>query len=413
MIGAVSTRDPESPWSNRTFVLLFGAHVSSLVGSAVGSIALGLLAKELVGADVTEVTGIALTIRIAVLVFCAPLAGRVSEMFGRKVTMVAADLLRVLVVLGFFFVDHVWQIYVLAVFLNLGAALFTPIYKAVIPGVTGEKAYPKALAAGTVAYDLSHIVGPVAAGFLITGIGFRGNFIVDAATFLLSALLIMPLRFADPKKEDSSEKKPKSDLLFGIRRMVTVPQLRHSLLLALRVSIVGALALVATVGYVTVELGLPNSAYAWVMAALGVGSMIGVTFYAYSPKPVQLVLEKLTLPALAASLLIPALLPGVWELAIAWVLSGAGQGIYNNLSNRIMAANSSEEDRPHIYAAHFSLSHLGWGLTYPAAGFFTSWFGFQTTVWIFLGLLGVTLLGQIRPFSVKVTRSILRFWSDE
>ena len=182
-----------SPWSNRTFVTLFGAHVTSLVGSAVGSIALGLLAKELVGGNVTEVVGISLTIRIAVLVLVAPLAGRVADLFGRKATMIAADLMRVFVVAAFFFVDHVWQIYALAVLLNLGAALYTPIYKSLIPGVTGETAYPKALAAGTVAYDLSQIFGPVIAGTLIYHFGFRDNFLINAATFLLSAALVFPL----------------------------------------------------------------------------------------------------------------------------------------------------------------------------------------------------------------------------
>jgi NRE family putative nickel resistance protein-like MFS transporter len=382
-----------SPWSNRTFATLFSAHVVSLVGSAIGSIALGLLARELVGADVTEVVGISLTIRIIILVFCAPLSGRVADIFGRKATLIAADLLRVAVVIGFFFVTAVWQIYVLAVFLNLGAALFTPIYKSIIPGITGEKAYPKALAAGTVAYDLSQIFGPALAALLIANFGFRGNFLIDAATFLLSAIMIFPLSLSRAKLGDTrGEKKPKPDLLFGIRRMISQPSLRHSLILALRVSIVGALTLVATIGYVTVELGLDDSMYAWAMVALGVGSMLGVTAYAYLPERLQKVLERGTFPALAASLIIAATLPGILWLAVAWIISGAGQGIYNNLSNRLLAANSDEEERSHLYSAHFSLSHVGWGLTYPATGFLASNFGFQTTCWIFLGLLILTLL---------------------
>ena len=383
-----------SPWSNGTFVALFSAHVVSLVGTAVGSIALGLLAKELVGADVTKVVGITLTIRIIVLVFCAPLSGRVAEVFGRKATLIAADILRVAVVIGFFFVTAIWQIYALAVLLNLGAAMFTPIYKSMIPGITGERAYPKALAAGTIAYDLSQIFGPAIAALLIMNFGFRGNFLIDAATFFVSALMLCPLSLTS-KPVASDGAKPKSDLLFGIRRMLSVPALRHSLLLALRVSIVGALALVATVGYVTQELSLDDDAYAWAMTALGIGSMLGVTAYAYVPDRIQRIIERLTFPALAASLVIAASLPGLWWLALAWIISGAGQGVYNNLSNRLLAANSNESERPHIYAAHFSLSHVGWGLTYPAAGFLAaSKLGFQNTCWVFLGLLVMTLLVQ-------------------
>ena len=312
-----------SPWTNRTFVALFGAHVTSLIGSAIGSIALGLLAKELVDAKVTEVLGITMTIRIAILVFVAPLAGRVADLLGRKATLIITDLVRVLVLGAFFFVTEVWQIYVLAVLMNLGAALFTPVYKAIIPGVTGEEAYPKALAAGTIAYDLSQIFGPAMAAFLLQLVDFRGIFLIDAATFVISVMLIMPLSLT-LRSGTTSEKKPPSHLLFGIRRMLSVPELRHSLLLALRVSIVGALALVATIGYVTVELGLSSSLYAWAMAALGIGSMLGVTAYAYLPSPLQARMEQLALPMLVASLILAATVQTYWALVIAWVLSGAG-----------------------------------------------------------------------------------------
>jgi histidinol dehydrogenase len=43
---------------------------------------------------------------------------------------------------GFFFADSVWQIYALAVVLNFGSAIFTPIYRTVIPGVVSEEQYP-------------------------------------------------------------------------------------------------------------------------------------------------------------------------------------------------------------------------------------------------------------------------------
>ena len=342
----------------------------------------------------TEVLGVTMTIRIIVLVFVAPLAGRVADVIGRKATLIATDILRVFVVAAFIFVTEVWQIYALAVLLNLGSALFTPIYKAVIPGVTGETAYPKALAAGTIAYDLSQICGPALAALLINLVSIDGSFLVNAVTFLISAALIMPLSLSH-LGEKTAQKKNSSDLLFGMRRMLAVPELRHSLLLALRVSIVGALALVSTIGYVTVELGLEKSMYAWAMAALGVGSMLGVTVYAYLPENQQSLVERLALPMLIASLVLAAMVREYWALIVAWILSGAGQGIHSNLSNRLLAANSSEDERPHIYAAHFSLSHIGWGLTYPIAGFLPTAFGdfdFETTCWIFLGLLALTLL---------------------
>ena len=122
-------------WANGIFQKLYWAHVISLLGSGVSSVALGLLAHVLVGASASAVLGYTLTIRIAVIVLVSPWAGHIAERFGARALMIWSDLFRVGVVAAFFFVDAVWQIYVLAFFLHLGSALFTPIYKAVIPGV--------------------------------------------------------------------------------------------------------------------------------------------------------------------------------------------------------------------------------------------------------------------------------------
>lgn len=139
-----------SLWANTAFRRLYAAHTTSLIGSGLGGVALGLLAHELVGGSAPAVLGVVLAIRIAVIVFLSPWAGMLALRFGTKRSLIACDVLRVAVVPGFLFAENVWQIYALALFLNAGSALFTPIYKAAIPGVVGAKDYPRALAWGTV-----------------------------------------------------------------------------------------------------------------------------------------------------------------------------------------------------------------------------------------------------------------------
>ncbi len=109
------------------------------------------------GASASAVLGVTLAIRIVVIVFCSPWAGQIAERFGARAVMIGSDLVQAGVVAGFFFATSVWQIYALAVALNLGAALFTPVYKAVIPGVVSEKQYPRALAFGAIAYDIAGV----------------------------------------------------------------------------------------------------------------------------------------------------------------------------------------------------------------------------------------------------------------
>src|SRR5215210_5898620 len=167
-----------SLWRHGVFQKLFWAHVVSLVGSGLSSVALALLAHQLVGASAAAVLGVTLAIRIVVIVFFSPWAGQIAERCGARVIMIGSDVLRAGVVIGFFFATSVWQIYALAVALNFGAAVFTPVYKAVIPGVVSEKQYPRALALGAIAYDTANILGPSLAGLVIAMVGLDRKSVV-------------------------------------------------------------------------------------------------------------------------------------------------------------------------------------------------------------------------------------------
>ena len=246
---------------NRVFRRLFLAHTASLLGSALTMAALPLLAEELMGKGKGAwAFGIALAIRIAVFVFVAPLAGTISARVGRRPLLIATDIFRAAVVAGFFFASELWHIYLLAFLLNLGSALFTPVYKSVIPGVVGDRLYPRALALGSMAYKISDVIGPMLAAAVILAFDFRGNFLLDIATFAGSALLLMSLSFPGATTRGAETQK-RADVFFGMRQMLARPGLRRSLALSLCESVVGSLVIISTASYVIGELNLPESMY--------------------------------------------------------------------------------------------------------------------------------------------------------
>src|SRR5690606_29268431 len=214
-------------WRNRRFMRLFWAHAISLFGASLTAVALGLLAHDLVGANVSEVLGVTLTIRIAVVVLLAPFAGALAGWAGAKPTLLAADLFRAAIVLGFFLAETVWQIYLLAFLLNIASAIFTPVYKATIPNVVDPRQYPRALSFGTVAYDLANIAGPACSGFLIYWFGYRGNFIAHSVAFLISAVLILFIRF--PARATLRPAGRSAERLPGVKAIFQRPPLLHAL----------------------------------------------------------------------------------------------------------------------------------------------------------------------------------------
>ena len=163
--------------------------------------------------------------------------------------------------------------------------------------------------------------------------------------------------------------------------------LRESLLLALQVSVAGAFVLVATVDFVKNDLALPDRFYAWAMAIYGVGSVCGAIAYSRGGTAFRNGLVTFGAPAMISVLALVGYFQSFPILLVAWAVIGAVQSLLGIRGSELLAANSNKEERAHIYAAHFALSHAGWRLTYPLAGVLTSRLGFAQADWIFAGLV--------------------------
>ena len=95
--------------NNRTYRHLFTAQVIALVGTGLMTVALGLLAYELAGADAGAVLGTALAIKMLAYAGVAPVAQAFADRLPRRSLLVALDLVRAAVALCLPFVTAVWQ----------------------------------------------------------------------------------------------------------------------------------------------------------------------------------------------------------------------------------------------------------------------------------------------------------------
>ena len=134
--------------ANRTYRHLFLAQVIALVGTGLATVALGLLAYQLAGADAGTVLGTAFAIKMVAYVGVAPVATALADRFPRRTMLVCLDLVRAAVALLLPFVSQAWQVYVLIFVLQAASAAFTPTFQATIPDVLpDEKNTPRRLLA--------------------------------------------------------------------------------------------------------------------------------------------------------------------------------------------------------------------------------------------------------------------------
>src|SRR5215210_4905822 len=272
-----SSTAPLPLWRNRAYKLLFGAQIVSLLGSGVTTVGLALFAYQFTGgSSATAVIGNALMLRIlAFLLFSQP-AGVIADRISRKKILIAADLARFGLLALFPFITTVWQIYALIFAINAVTAFFTPTFEASIPEVVGNEQYVQALSFSRVAVDIEAVAAPAVAGLLVALLGVRWVFWFDAFTYLVSALLVAVVTIPHAAKETTplSWRNFLNEITHGTRVLLREPSLRQALTLSFAEATAGAAAIVATVAYVRDVLGRGETAFAFVMAGLGLGSSL-------------------------------------------------------------------------------------------------------------------------------------------
>lgn len=375
--------------SDRTYRHLFFAQAIALVGTGLATVALGLLAYDLAGADAGQVLGTALAIKMIAYVVVSPLAAALLARFPRRPVLVTFDVLRLLVALALPWVDAVWQVYVLIFMLQASSAAFTPTFQATIPDVLPkEEDYTRALSLSRLAYDLESLLSPILAAALLTVVASSTLFFGTAVGFLASALLVVSVRL--PAKHAVSATASFGDRLSrGTRIYLATPRLRGLLALSLVAAAAGAMVIVNTVVIVRGTLDRGDSAVAAALAAYGAGSM---TFALLMPKLLKRWSDRavmlfgacvVTLCLVGLALVWSQLLTSAaaWPLLlVVWAMMGTGYAALVTPSGRLLRSSSNDADRPAVFAAQFSLSHACWLLTYPLVGWIGAAVGLQAAV---------------------------------
>ncbi|SVC39385.1 uncharacterized protein METZ01_LOCUS292239, partial [marine metagenome] len=359
----------QSPLKNSEFRKLFTAQVIALVGTGLTTVALTLLAYDLVGGNAGIVLGTALAFKMTAYVVFAPIVGGLAHRLPRKPLLIALDIVRAAIVLAMPFVTAVWQIYVLIFLLNLFSAGFKPVFQATIPDLLpDEQQYTRALSFSRLAYDLENLLSPTFAGLALLVFSYDALFQANSIAFLVSAVLIFGTVLPATQRVDRLGG-VWGEISFGVRSYMRTPRLRALLILYLGVAGASAMVIVNTVVYVREYLGGSEADTALAFAAAGGGSMIAALLLPkildrIPDRPVMLAGGMLMGFGLLAIYLRPVF---AWILPI-WCLIGMGWSLVQTPAGRVVNRSSSAADRPAYFSAQFALSHGCWLLAYPIAG---------------------------------------------
>lgn len=246
-----------------------------------------------------DITGDALTIGILGLLQFVPavllvvVSGDLADRFDRRHVTAVMMIGRIACALGFFAYSRnigdvadgsdaaVWPLYLLTVAFGTFDAIAIPSRRSIAPLVVERRLLPKLVSSSAVTMVFATIVGPVAAGFLLS-VGADVAYLVVVVLFAASIPPLLRVTYAiEPTRlTDRPSLKLALDGLKFIRRSPIV--LSAITLDMIAVLFGGAVALIPVIA--EERLGVGDVAYGWLRAAPGIGA--GLMGVALAVRPV-------------------------------------------------------------------------------------------------------------------------------
>ena len=190
---------------NKNFIIIVIGQIISLFGNAIQRFSMSLYLLEFTGS--TAVFARILAISTIPYIIFAPIAGRLSDNINRKKIMVYLDLICSVVIGIYAFIllkgyDHELIVGTVMFILSICATLYGPAVTSSIPQIVEEEKLTSANGVINQVGSIVNFVGPILAGLVYGLLGIKAIVIVNAVSFLVSAIMEMFLDIPDVIKEN-------------------------------------------------------------------------------------------------------------------------------------------------------------------------------------------------------------------
>lgn len=184
------------PLHHRSFALLWVGQLLSVLGDMVVVVALAWLVYDLTSSPIAMSWVVVLTnLPMLALMLIGGVAG---DMLPRQRIMLVTDLLRgflmlavaVLIVLGRL---QLWHLLIEAVLFGVALAFFRPAYWSLLPQLVPKEELSAANSLILGSLSIANFTGPLVGVTLVGTVGYAGAFILDAASFGVSALCLLAI----------------------------------------------------------------------------------------------------------------------------------------------------------------------------------------------------------------------------
>ena len=193
--------------NNRNFRFLWFGQIVSLLGDWFNLVASAALVGLLTQSGLA--VGSLFVVRMLAPFVVSPITGVVADRYNRKYILIAADLVRAMVVLGFLLVrdaGDVWLLYTLTAVQLALSGFFYPARTSILPELAGERELGAMNALSSATWSVMLALGAALGGLVAGAWGIYPAFALDTLTFLLSAALLAQIRMPAKLASAAAEK---------------------------------------------------------------------------------------------------------------------------------------------------------------------------------------------------------------
>ncbi|MGI9103950.1 MAG: MFS transporter [Terriglobales bacterium] len=359
---------------NRNFRRLWLAQIVSELGDWFYTVTIYTLLLQFTGK--AQSIGLALVLQVLPQTLVGPSAGVVNDRARRKRVMITADIARAGIVLSMLLVrsrSTVALVYPLLVMETIMAAFFEPARNSAIPNITKREDVIVANTLSSMTWSFDLAIGATVGGIVAVFLGREAVFILDALSFIASALLIRGMKFDEPHAAGGPPLRARevvdfSPMLEGARYMQRRPRLAATVLVkgGLGLMIGATWVIYAIMGERTfaghfASFGAQRAGtlgMSLLIGARGIGALLGPLVATNWAGQRDTRLRRGILfgfLAEAAGLTVLSIVPNVWVAVACVVVTHCGGSVIWTFSTTLLHLYSDDQFRGRVFSADLGI----------------------------------------------------------
>jgi putative nucleotidyltransferase with HDIG domain len=342
----------------RPFRLLWIGQAISYFGDMMNTTGLAIMLYLVTHSP--SVVALGLIAKAAPTVFFGLIAGALVDRFNRQRVMILTDITRAVLTVTIPFLALTWLpgVFIVVFLVATASTLFNPAKQAILPNLVPAEFLVKANSLISSSEKTMELLGYSLAGLIAAVASWQPLFIVDAATFIVSAITLLGV--ADRSRIQARTVRLLDDIREGSRFVLTNRTLRSTMGLTFFAVIFGSLTVPILVVMAFGPLGGGAFGYGALEAAIGAGAIVGALA---APGVMNrwpagvLILAGVGGTGLAAAL--TGFSRSVPTAAVFLFLSGVANTIYYVSLISVTQAEAPDRVRGRVMSIRFLLVQLG------------------------------------------------------